>query len=232
MTQARAPLSATSAVLAAGLLYGVLSAAHLAAQLAEATGVARLTQCLLMPALAAAVWFATAGARPRSRPVRFALVALAFSWLGDSVPGLFSGDTRFLTMVGLFLCAQITYSAGFWPRRRQSVLRRPAVAWYALAFAALLAACASGAGDLLIPVVGYGLCLTLTAVLATGVNSTTAIGGAVFFLSDGLIALGAFADWYDPPVPGFWVMSTYLVGQAMIAAGVVRAHVGWQPNRP
>ena len=38
-------------------------------------------------------------------------------------------------------------------------------------------------------------------------------------VSDGLIALDAFAGWYDPPVPGFWVMLTYLSGQALIAAG-------------
>ena len=29
--------------------------------------------------------------------------------------------------------------------------------------------------------------------------------------SDGLIALDAFAPWYAPPVPGFWVMSTYFI---------------------
>jgi uncharacterized membrane protein YhhN len=224
MTQARSPLSAHHTVRAAGLLFGVLSAGHLAAQLTGAAGVAQLTQVLLMPVLAAAVWFATAGARPRSRLVRLVLVALGFSWLGDSVPGLFTGDARFLTMVGLFLCAQIAYAVGFWPVRRRSVLRRPALAWYVLAFAALLAACAPGAGDLLVPVVGYGLCLTFMAVLATGVNLTATIGGAVFFVSDGLIALGAFAGGSYQPAPGFWVMSTYLVGQAMIAAGVVRAH--------
>lgn len=206
----------------AGLLFGVLSVGHLAAQLVGAGGVARITQCLVMPVLAAVVWFATAGA-PRSRLVRLVLVALFFSWLGDSVPALFSGDARFLAMVGLFLCAQVAYSAAFWPLRHRSVLRRPALVWYLVAFGALLAACAAGADGLLVPVVGYGLCLTLTAVLATGVHRLTAVGGAVFFVSDGLIALEAFAGWYDPPAPGFWVMVTYLAGQALIAAGVLRA---------
>ncbi|QQQ78239.1 lysoplasmalogenase [Saccharothrix sp. 6-C] len=215
----RFPLSATPTVLAAGVLFGVLSAGHLVAQLVGAGGAARISQWLLMPVLAAAVWSATTGA-PRSRAVRLVLLALAFSWLGDSVPAFFSGDARFLTMVGLFLCAQVVYVAAFWPWRRRSALRRPAVVWYVLAFGALLAACGPGAGALLGPVVGYGLCLTLMAVLATGVGRVVGIGGAVFFVSDGLIALEAFAGWYDPPAPGFWVMLTYLAGQALIAAGV------------
>lgn len=203
----------------AAVPFAVLSIAHLAAQLAGAGTVAAVTQWTLMPALAAVVWSATAA--PRSRLVRMVLLALGFSWLGDTVPAFFAGDARFLTMVGLFLCAQITYVVAFWPARHWSVARRPAVAGYVVAFGALLAACAPGAGPLLVPVVCYGLCLTLMAVLATGVHPLTAVGGAVFFVSDGLIALGAFAGWYHPPVPAFWVMATYLVGQALIAAGAL-----------
>ncbi|MET1072820.1 MAG: lysoplasmalogenase [Umezawaea sp.] len=219
MIKTLAPLSARPAVRAAGLLFGVLSIGHLVAQLVDAGGVARITQCLLMPVLAAVVWFATTGA-PRERLVRLVLVALAFSWLGDSVPGLFSGDARFLAMVGLFLCAQVGYAVAFWPWRHRSVLRRPALVCYLLAFGVLLVGCAPGAGGLLVPVIVYGLCLTLMAVLATGVDRLVAVGGALFFVSDGLIALDAFAGWYDPPVPGFWVMLTYLCGQALIAVGV------------
>ncbi len=203
------------------LPFAALAFAHLAAQLAGAGTVATVTQWLVMPALAAAVWSAI----PRDRLVRLVLLALGFSWLGDSVPALFEGDTRFLAMVGLFLCAQITYAVAFWPSWRRSALRHPALAGYVLAFAVLLALCAPGADALLVPVVCYGLCLTLMAVLATGVHPLTGVGGAVFFVSDALIALDAFADWYAPPVPGFWVMATYLAGQALIASGVVRSHL-------
>lgn len=197
----------------------VLSVGHLVARLVGADAVAAGTQVLLMPALAAVVLLATT--RPRTRLVRIVLVALGFSWLGDGVPALFSGDARFLVMVGLFLCAQVAYVVAFWPDRRRSVLRRPAVAGYLVAFGALLAACAPGAGPLLVPVVCYGLCLTFMAVLATGVHPLTALGGATFFVSDGLIALDAFAGWYHPPVPGFWVLGSYVLGQALIVAGVL-----------
>ncbi|HWO67575.1 MAG TPA: lysoplasmalogenase [Umezawaea sp.] len=227
MTRVRDPLSVAPSLLAAGLLFGVLSIGHLVAQLVGADGVARTTQWSLMPVLAAAVWFATTGA-PRGRSVRLVLVALFFSWLGDGVPGLLTGDARFLVMVGLFLCAQVVYSVAFWPWRHRSVLRGPALAAYLLAFGALLVACAPGAGGLLVPVVVYGLCLTLMAVLATGVNRLAAVGGALFLVSDGLIALDAFARWYDPWAPGFWVMLTYLAGQALIAAEVSRA--GGKPS--
>ena len=199
----------------------VLSGAHLLAQLTGAGTVATGTQWLLMPALAAVVVAVTAR-RPRSRLVRVVLLALGFSWLGDTLPSVFAGDARFLAMVGLFLCAQLTYAVAFWPYRHGSVLRRPSVIAYLAAFGVLLALCAPGAGGLLVPVVCYGLCLTLVAVLATGVHPLTAVGGALFFVSDGLIALDAFADWYAPPVPGFWVMTTYVAGQTLIAAGVLR----------
>ncbi len=203
--------------------FAALAFAHLVAQLTDAKTVAAVTQWLVMPALAAAVWSTTTG--PRGRLVRLVVLALGFSWLGDSIPALFDGDTRFLTMVGLFLWAQITYVVAFWPSWRRSALRRPALAGYVLAFAVLVALCAPGADALLVPVVCYGVCLTLMAVLATGVHPLTGVGGAVFFVSDGLIALDAFADWYAPPVPGFWVMVTYLDGQALIASGVVRSHL-------
>jgi uncharacterized membrane protein YhhN len=216
------------------LLFAVLACAHLTAQLAGAGTAATLTQWFVMPALAAVLWSETSGTgAPRDRLTRFVLLALGFSWLGDSVPALFDGDTRFLVMVGVFLCAQVTYAVAFRPSWRDSVLRRPALAGYVLAFAVLLALCAPGAGGLLVPVVCYGLCLTVMAVLATGVHRLTGVGGAVFLVSDGLIALDAFAGWYAPPVPGFWVMATYLAGQALIVAGVVRsAETRPAPPRP
>ncbi|WP_156755485.1 lysoplasmalogenase [Actinokineospora pegani] len=197
-------------------LFAAAAVVHLAAQLAGAGMVAAVSQWSLMPLLAAA-FVAAAGVK------RLVLLALGFSWLGDTVPALFTDDTRFLAMVGLFLCAQVAYIAAFLPSWRRSALRRPALLAYLAAFAGLLAACAPGAGGLLGPVIVYGVCLALMAVLATGVHPLTGIGGALFFVSDGLIALDAFASWYAPPVPGFWVMLTYATGQALIVAGIVRA---------
>lgn len=214
-------------MLAAWGALALLTLVHLAAQLAGASTLADTSQWFLMPLVAVCLWLATRrdddGPARRSRLVRLTLVALGFSWLGDTAPDLADGDAAFLVMVGFFLCAQVTYAVAFWPYRAGSVLRRPlALAPYLLAFLVLVAACAPGAGSLLVPVVVYGACLVLMAVTATGVDRLAAVGGAVFLVSDALIALNAFAPWYALPAHGFWVMLTYVVGQVLLVLGVLR----------
>lgn len=201
--------------------FAALSVVHLAAQLGGAGRLATITQWLLMPTLAGALVLLTVGRRPRL--VVLTLVALGFSWLGDTAPDLAGGDTAFLVMVGAFLLAQLAYVAAFWPDRRRSVLavHRPLLTAYVLAIASLVWACAPHAGELLVPVLVYGLCLGLMAVLATGVNPIAGVGGALFLISDGLIALHAFAPGYDLAQHGFWVMLTYVVAQALLVVGVL-----------
>ena len=218
-----------TAALAAGA-FVLLSVVHLVAHLAGREQLATVTQWFVMPLLALAVWAATGGpARGRSRLVRWTLVALGFSWLGDSAPDLSSGDASFLTMVGFFLLAQLAYIAAFWPSRRSSVLRRPLLLVpYALALVVLVALCAPHAGVLLVPVMVYGTCLALMGVLSTGVNRIAGLGGAIFLVSDALIALGAFVPGFEVPGPvpsGFWVMLTYLAGQSLLVLGILRRDV-------
>lgn len=203
-------------------LLGLLSAVtgvHLWAQWFSVDRVADGTQWLLMPMLAGALWLDT---RPtRSRLARLTLVALIFSWLGDLLPGFFSGDADFLVMVGCFLLAQVTYIAAFRPYADRSVLHsgRIALAPYVVAVALLVVVCAPGAGVLLVPVLLYGACLGAMAVLATGVNPLVWAGGAVFLVSDALIALDAFSD-VAIAHNAFWVMLTYVVAQVLIVFGV------------
>ena len=199
----------------------VVTVVHLVAQLAGADTLADATQVLLMPLLAGVLWCETAA--PRSRLVTLTLAALALSWLGDTAPKLTSGDASFLVMVGFFLLAQAAYIAAFWPYRDRSVLRvhRPRLIGYLLVVVVLVAVCAAGAAEMLLPVLVYGACLGTMAVLATGVNRLTAIGGAVFLVSDGLIALDAFVPGFGLPAQGFWVMATYVAAQVLIVAGVL-----------
>lgn len=194
---------------------------HLASVLGDPDGVvANVTQDLLMPLLAWTLVAATTS--PRSRLVRLVLVALGFSWLGDAAPDLAAEDTAFIVMVGFFLLAQATYIAAFLPFRERSIARRTPVAVlpYAAVFVALIALTREGAGSLLVPVIGYGLALTTMAVLATGLGRLAGTGGVIFMLSDALIALGAFTD-VGLPGHSFWVMLTYVLGQALIVLGVV-----------
>ena len=59
-------------------------------------------------------------------------------------------------------------------------------------------------------------------------------GGAVFMLSDSLIALDAFAD-LALPGHGFWVMLTYVLGQVLLVVAVrnqsCRRPSGVRPRR-
>lgn len=205
--------------------FALVSLAHLGAVLAApATWFADVTQMLLMPLLA---WTLIAGLRAghhsTDRLGRLTLVALSCSWLGDSVPRFLSDDAAFLTMVGCFMLAQIAYLAAFLPWRRASLAwRRPsAVAPYALAFIVLLVLCREDAGPLLGPVVIYGLALTAMAIVASGLATPAGLGGAVFFVSDALIALGAFSGLDLPVSNSFWVMLTYICGQALLVLGVL-----------
>lgn len=191
---------------------------HLAAQLFGADEVARWTQWLLMPLLAAHLAVATRAGRPRL--VRLVLVGLVFSWLGDLLPH-FSGDGSFLVMVGMFAVAQAAYALAFWPFRAASLLRSPWALAYAAVGVAMVVLCAPGAGPLLPAIVGYAVLITVMAVLATGVHLLAAIGGAVFVLSDSLIALEAFVPGWELPGQGFWVMLTYAVAQLLIVLGVL-----------
>ncbi|MDJ1370515.1 lysoplasmalogenase [Gulosibacter molinativorax] len=201
--------------------FAAVTVLHLIAQfVAPGELFAHVTQSLLMPLLAAALWAGTV--RPRGRLVWAVIVALFFSWLGDVLPRFVAGDAGFLTMVGCFLIAQVWYIVAFAPSWRRSVVRQPLLLLpYLAAFALLVVFCAGGAGSLLVPVVIYGIALVTMAVLSTGLGRVAGLGGAIFFVSDAMIALRTFAD-IAPPASGFWVMLTYSLGQALIVVAVMR----------
>lgn len=205
--------------------YGVLAVTNVTAIALGQDVASSVTQWLLMPTLTVAFLALTrSGPRLDARLRAAVLAALGFSWLGDLLPHVVPDDAAFLTMIGCFLMAQIAYIIGFVPDRRRSILATSPrlTAAYAVVFVALVAACAGGAGSLLGPVVVYGLTLTTMAVLATGLGRLTGIGGALFMLSDSLIALGAFRDWSGRPL-SMAIMATYAVAQAMLVVGVATA---------
>lgn len=201
------------------LAFALVTAVHLVSQLLGHRQIADLTQVLLMPLLALVLLRATRA--PRSREVRLVLVALGFSWLGDTLPRLADGDAALLTMIGCFLLAQLVYAAAFWPSRHRSVLGRPlALLPYLLAGATIVGLSAREAGALLPAVAVYALAILAMAVLATGRGRVAAIGAAVFVLSDALIALDVF-DVLTLPAHSVWVMATYLGAQVLLVRGVL-----------
>lgn len=199
----------------------VVSLVHLGAQAFGGSGLAAATQMVLMPTLAWLLLMRGNAAPPRL--VQWALLALFFSWLGDSLPRFATGDTAFLLMVGSFLVAQVCYVVAFWPLRDQSVLKQPMLlAPYAVGFVAFCIIASPSLGSMLPAVVVYALLLVTMAVLATGLGRLAAAGALLFLVSDALIAWGTFGNGRLAG-HGFWVMSTYLLAQLFLVASIVNA---------
>ncbi|MDC7121797.1 lysoplasmalogenase [Cellulomonas fimi] len=213
-------------------LYVLDAVLVLVGRAAGADTLAEVAQWCAMPLLAAAV--VTATRWPRGRLVTWTLVALGCSWLGDTLPATSGGDSAFLLMVGGFLLAQVAYVMAFGPDARRSVAyRHPGrLVPYGVVLVVLVGLCAPHAGALLVPVAVYGGVLVAMAVLATGLSPLAGAAGAVFVVSDGLIALEAFVPTWHLPGQDVWVMVTYLVAQAMLAAAVVDRNHAARRARP
>lgn len=211
--------------------YAAVSVVHIVAHMASATVVATATKPLLMPLLAA--FLLSASPRPLTRMVRVVLAALAFSWLGDvllEVARLADSDTLFIAGIGGFLVAQVLYIVAFTPVVRASTPPRPPF-WallYVLYGAVLIGYLGPDLGEFLLPVAVYAVAICTMGIVAAGVNAYTAVGAAVFVVSDTLIAVGEFTDMLT--LADNWqrvlVMSTYTLAQALIVIGVIVAQRG------
>lgn len=195
-------------------VFAAAAAAHLVGQLAGADWLVHTTKPLLMPALAA---YAAARGAPR------ALVAgLGFGWAGDVLLQV-GGDGPFLAGMGAFAAGHVCCLALF---RREQRLPRAGERRLAVAYGA---AWAVGVGALWPgldpglrgPVAAYSLLLAAMAFGAARFGPRAGAGGALFLLSDTLIATD-LAGRPQPPAAGFWVMATYLAAQYLIADGVLR----------
>lgn len=195
----------------------------------DSTWLANGTKPLLMPLLLAYLLAALDGRR--SQLTTWVKRALVFSWLGDL---LLMGDGELFFALGLlgFLGAQICYISGFRPFLSQGTLRgRP---WLILPYliygVVLLALLMGDLGPLLVPVLIYSLALLTMAVLALGLSPLTGLGGALFLVSDSLIALTALSDRLGDSA-GDWIMPTYILGQLLIVRGVLN-HAGRAGAQP
>ncbi|MEU9189123.1 lysoplasmalogenase [Streptomyces sp. NPDC048484] len=104
------------------------------------------------------------------------------------------------------------------PRARADSLTAAA---YTLALAATVTLLWPGLpAGLRAPVAVYSLLLTAMAYGATRLGPVAAAGGALFMLSDTLIATGV-AEWPQPPRPDLWIMLTYLAAQYLLTRVVL-----------
>lgn len=168
---------------------------------------------ILLPLLAA--YAATRGAP------KILVAALLFGWAGD-VFLLSDADWAFLVGMGCFAAGHVCYLVLFGRRRTSPLLGLV----YAVVLGATVVALWPGLpADLRIPVAGYSLLLTAMAYRSSSLGVLTGIGGALFLLSDTLIATG-IADWPQLPAPDFWVMLTYIAAQYLLTEGTLRAMYG------
>ncbi|MET7367023.1 lysoplasmalogenase [Streptomyces sp. NPDC005566] len=185
-----------------------VAALHLAGLLAGTDTVHLATKPLLMPLLAA---YAAARGGPR-----LLIAALLLGWGGD-VLLMPDAEVAFLAGMGSFAAGHLCYLWLF-GRARAS---RPAGLAYAAVLATFLVLLWPGLpADLRIPLTGYSLLLTTMAWRAGILGRYATLGGALFLLSDALIATG-IADWPQLPVHDFWIMLTYLAAQYLLTTGAL-----------
>ncbi|MFJ6611048.1 lysoplasmalogenase [Streptomyces sp. NPDC091289] len=200
-------------VLLAFLLAAVVDLGGL---LAGAETVHLVAKPLLMPLLAG---YAALRGGPR-----LLVAALLFGWGGD-VFLLADNDLAFLVGMGSFAVGHVCYLTLFGRVEGRDRARAPLAtgAGYVLVLVVFLVLIWPDLpADLRIPLTGYSLLLTAMAWRAGVLGRYAAAGGALFLLSDALIATG-IADWPQAPAPDFWVMLTYIAAQALLTLGVLTA---------
>ncbi|MCB5181209.1 lysoplasmalogenase [Streptomyces antimicrobicus] len=203
---------------AAALLgFAVAAALDLGALLADWQLGHQIFKPLLMPLLALHV-------RALGAP-RLLLAALLFGWGGD-VALLFDADAAFLVGMGSFALGHVCYLVLF--GRRPADLRLTAA--YAVALVGTVGLLWGDLpAELRVPVAGYSLLLTAMAARSGTLGRTAGTGGALFLLSDSLIATGV-AAWPQLPRPDFWIMLTYLAAQYLLARGILTGRTASAPE--
>ncbi|MDG4858671.1 lysoplasmalogenase [Streptomyces sp. T-3] len=179
-----------------------------------------LCKPLLMPLLAAYV-------AVRGGP-RLLVVALLFGWGGDTLL-LFDADPAFLAGMGSFAAGHVCYLVLFARHGRAHARAGLFGIAYAVALVGTVALLWSDLpAELRIPVAGYSLLLTAMAFRSTRLGLAGGVGGALFLLSDTLIATG-IAEWPQLPRPDFWIMLTYVAAQVLLARGVQDSALACEP---
>jgi uncharacterized membrane protein YhhN len=197
-------------------LYAALSAASSASAAKGFRAGQRAAKPLLMPVLAA---FTLAAAGDRAADVRLPAAGMALSGLGDTA--LLGPDSWFVPGMGAFAAAHACYISALARDGAAGGVRPRVAAGYAALWAVLIAVLWRGLGNLRVPVAAYSLLLVAMAVLASGRNREAAAGGALFVVSDALIACG-LAGVNPVPRQEPAVMPTYAAAQFLLAAGFLR----------
>lgn len=202
------------------IVYVAVSVIHVWANL-TGSELSQPTKLTLMPLLAlAAVWGLRGTKWDRTHTLL--ILAIFFSWLGDGAGPFFPFMADELPMMILcFGIAHIFYIVLF--VKHLSIRKFPVWALvFVLWWAVLVFYLYPKAGALAPAITVYGIVLGLTAATATKCNWVITVGAVFFLASDTALAFNLFAA---DSAPGWFthsVMTTYTIGQCLIALGVVR----------
>jgi uncharacterized membrane protein YhhN len=168
------------------------------------------------------VWQAWPRGRQQPEQRRWVLTGLLLSLAGD-VALLWPREGFLLGLVS-FLLAHLAYLRAFTRAQRLAARVGPFV-FYALVAGVILALLwPSVPGGLRLPVLAYVVCLGTMAAQAAvlwrsaprdAATRRLAVGGALFLLSDALLATNRFA--LPLPAASLWILSSYWAAQFCIA---------------
>jgi uncharacterized membrane protein YhhN len=165
---------------------------------------------------------------------KWLFLALLFSWIGDCIL-LFAdkGEMYFVFGLVAFLIAHILLITLFMKQKSSSIHKQHKGFWVGFGLVLLylfgmLFLLIPKLGSLKIPVEVYAIIISLMLIESVkGIfnwgnkSKYLVFVGAVFFVtSDSILAFNKF---YTPiPNASFWIMSTYLIAQYCITAGVLK----------
>jgi uncharacterized membrane protein YhhN len=197
------------------IAFGVMAVVHLALNGADASPWASITKCFLAPLLA--VWVI------QQKGPRALVVALVFCFFGDLFLEL--GDSVFVVGMAAFAGAHITFIRFFVARGAVAQLRRRPLILvvYVIAAIGMVTYVWTGLDAGLRPVIPiYAALLVGTAATSLATDVRAGVGGALFLISDGIIALGQ-ADRIDndATATGLAIMTFYIVSIFFLATGIV-----------
>jgi len=194
------------------IAFGIVSAVHLVLNGAGATPWDSVTKCLIAPLLAA--WVI------EQKGPRLLVAALIFCFFGDL---FLEFDNLFIVGMAAFAAAHICFIRFFISRGAIGQLKRKPwiLAIYAIAGVALVAYCWGGLHDgLKAPIPVYATLLIGTASTSLATDLRAGLGGTLFLISDGIIALGeAGRINKDATLTGLAIMTFYILSIFFLSTG-------------
>jgi len=217
------------------LLFLIVSTGELISKTVSVHWLEMICKPAIMISLGLFYW---AAQREKKEPVVLTVIlAIFFSCLGDVLLMFQRANANFFTLgLGSFLLAQVNYILAYKQHQGersadelQGLQRIRFSLPIILSGTGLVVILYKHLGDLKIPVLLYAGVLTymvLTALFRFGRTNTSSFamvfaGAILFMISDSLIAVDKFLEPLS--MAGFWIMTTYIIGQFLIVKGLVRS---------